>query len=230
MAGRPRDERTAERFLVDVEAEKLRAQALLALVDAAPGAIDELGPRQGPAADLRSPAARHGLHDRGALAGRLRARHARVGGRLRRERRAHRCARLTSPRRRRRRGPRDRQPRAPVRHARPRPLAARARRRRPVRRRLAGAAARAARRERRHDRAARRAPGASLHDCRARAGPGRLCAIVTQAVADSRAFAKYLPAAGAVADGGGAAGHAAGPHAAERTLVDIARRLAEGSR
>ncbi len=55
-----------------------------------------------------------------------------------------------------------------------------------------------------------------------------VCAIVTQAVADSRAFAKYLPAAGAVADGGGAAGHAAGPHAAERTLVDIARRLAEG--
>ena len=44
MAGRPRDEHAAERFLVDAQAEKLRAQALLALVDAAPGAIDELGP------------------------------------------------------------------------------------------------------------------------------------------------------------------------------------------
>ena len=47
MAGRPRDEHTAERFLVDVDEEKLRAQALLALVDAAPGAIDELGPDKG---------------------------------------------------------------------------------------------------------------------------------------------------------------------------------------
>ncbi|HUK78085.1 MAG TPA: GAF domain-containing protein, partial [Thermoleophilia bacterium] len=42
MAGGTRDE-TAERFLVDVDQEKLRAQALLALVDAALGAIDELG-------------------------------------------------------------------------------------------------------------------------------------------------------------------------------------------
>ncbi|MGD0997895.1 MAG: GAF domain-containing protein, partial [Thermoleophilia bacterium] len=47
MAGGPRDEQPAERFLVDAQAEKLRAQALLALVDAAPGAIDELGPDRG---------------------------------------------------------------------------------------------------------------------------------------------------------------------------------------
>ena len=47
MAGGPRDDRAAERFLVDAEGEKLRAQALLALVDAAPGAIDELGPDRG---------------------------------------------------------------------------------------------------------------------------------------------------------------------------------------
>ena len=47
MAGGPGDERRGERFLVDAEAEKLRAQALLALVDAAPGAIDELGPDRG---------------------------------------------------------------------------------------------------------------------------------------------------------------------------------------
>ncbi len=43
MAGSRHDEETAERFLVDVEQDKLRAQALLALVDAAPGAVDELG-------------------------------------------------------------------------------------------------------------------------------------------------------------------------------------------
>ncbi len=43
MAGSTHDEDTAERFLVDVEQDKLRAQALLALVDAAPGAVDELG-------------------------------------------------------------------------------------------------------------------------------------------------------------------------------------------
>ena len=47
MAGGPRDEQPAERFLVDAQAEKLRAQALLALVDAAPGAIDELGADRG---------------------------------------------------------------------------------------------------------------------------------------------------------------------------------------
>ena len=46
MAGGPREEHP-ERFLVDVEEEKLRAQALLALVDAAPGAIDELGADRG---------------------------------------------------------------------------------------------------------------------------------------------------------------------------------------
>jgi len=44
MTGSTHDEDTAERFLVDVGEEKLRAQALLALVDAAPGAVDELGP------------------------------------------------------------------------------------------------------------------------------------------------------------------------------------------
>ena len=47
MAAGPRDEHRVERFLVDAETEKLRAQALLALVDAAPGAIDELGPDRG---------------------------------------------------------------------------------------------------------------------------------------------------------------------------------------
>ena len=46
MAGGPREEHP-ERFLVDAEEEKLRAQALLALVDAAPGAIDELGADRG---------------------------------------------------------------------------------------------------------------------------------------------------------------------------------------
>jgi diguanylate cyclase (GGDEF)-like protein len=44
MTGSTHDEDTAARFLVDVEQEKLRAQALLALVDAAPGTVDELGP------------------------------------------------------------------------------------------------------------------------------------------------------------------------------------------
>ena len=43
MAGSRHDEETDERFLVDVDQEKLRAQALLSLVDAAPGAVDELG-------------------------------------------------------------------------------------------------------------------------------------------------------------------------------------------
>ena len=47
MAGGSRDERAAERFLVDAGGEKLRAQALLALVDTASGAIDELGPDRG---------------------------------------------------------------------------------------------------------------------------------------------------------------------------------------
>ena len=47
MAAGPRDEHAAPRFLVDVETEKLRAQALLALLDAAPGAIDELGADKG---------------------------------------------------------------------------------------------------------------------------------------------------------------------------------------
>ena len=47
LAGGPNDDRAAQRFLVDAEGEKLRAQALLALVDAAPGAIDELGPDRG---------------------------------------------------------------------------------------------------------------------------------------------------------------------------------------
>src|SRR5664280_1474948 len=47
MAGGPRDEHAARRFLVDVDEEKLRAQALLALVDAASGAVDELGPDKG---------------------------------------------------------------------------------------------------------------------------------------------------------------------------------------
>ncbi len=58
-----------------------------------------------------------------------------------------------------------------------------------------------------------------------------VCAIVAQAVADSQAFARYLPLTGAAGNGdaGGLAGRVAGgPHAAERTLVDIARRLAEG--
>ena len=47
MAGGQRDEPSTERFLVDAGEEKLRAQALLALVDAAQGAIDEFGPDRG---------------------------------------------------------------------------------------------------------------------------------------------------------------------------------------
>ena len=47
MAAGPRDEGRVERFLVDAGTEKLRAQALLALVDAAPGEIDEQGPDRG---------------------------------------------------------------------------------------------------------------------------------------------------------------------------------------
>ena len=47
MAGGQRDEPSTERFLVDAGEETLRAQALLALVDAAPGAFDEFGPDRG---------------------------------------------------------------------------------------------------------------------------------------------------------------------------------------
>ncbi|HMK93640.1 MAG TPA: GAF domain-containing protein, partial [Thermoleophilia bacterium] len=46
MAG-PREDREAERFLIDVEHEKLRSHALLGLVDASDGVLDEAGPDQG---------------------------------------------------------------------------------------------------------------------------------------------------------------------------------------
>ena len=46
MAG-PREDQEVERFLIDVEHDKLRSHALLALVDTADGVLDEAGPDQG---------------------------------------------------------------------------------------------------------------------------------------------------------------------------------------
>ncbi len=176
MAGGPRDEQSAERFLVDAEEEKLRAQALLALVDAAPGAIDELGPDRG----LPLVCARllRAMDCTTAVLSLVDARHDTlesvagydVSG-----------VRTTV------RGSRDlaadptaarvignREPLFATPDPGPPDPARRGGAGRPDRGRLACPAARAARREHRHDRAARRPQGAALHDGRARAGPGRL--------------------------------------------------------
>jgi diguanylate cyclase (GGDEF)-like protein len=228
MAGRPRDERTAERFLVDVDGEKLRAQALLALVDAAPGAIDELGPDRGlplicarllRAMDCTTAVlslvdfGRDTLESvvgydvsgvrtavRGSRTLAVDAVAARVIG--------NREPLFAAP---------DPDPTQSPGPAAPfeggwlaLPLV------------LHGESVGmiellAGHRERRYT-------TAELVLAQG------VCAIVTQAVADSQAFAKYLPPTGPAGggDNGGRAGRGAGPHAAERTLVDIARRLAEG--
>ena len=57
-----------------------------------------------------------------------------------------------------------------------------------------------------------------------------VCAVVAQAAADSPAFAKYRTPAELTPEGeaGGQGAAGAGRHVVERTLVDIARRLAEG--
>ena len=228
MAGRPRDERTAERFLVDVDEEKLRAQALLALVDAAPGAIDELGPDKGlplicarllRAMDCTTAVlslvdfGRDTLESvvgydvsgvrtavRGSRALAVDAVAARVIG--------NREPLFAAP------DPDSAQapgPAAPFEGgwlALPLVLSGES---------VGMIELLAGHRERRYT-------TAELVLAQG------VCATVAQAVADSQAFAKYLPpsATASGGDGGGRAGRGAGPHAAERTLVDIARRLAEG--
>jgi len=228
MAGRPSDERAADRFLVDVDAEKLRAQALLALVDAAPGAIDELGPDRGlplicarllRAMDCTTAVlslvdfGRDTLESvigfdvsgvrtavRGSRALAVDAVAARVIG--------NREPLFAAP-----------DP-DPVRSPGPAapfeggwlalPLVLRGES-------VGMIELLAGHRERRYT-------AAELVLAQG------VCAIVTQAVVDSQAFAKYLPPAEPAGggDSGGRPGRGAGPHAAERTLVDIARRLAEG--
>ena len=229
MAGGTRDE-TAERFLVDVDQEKLRAQALLALVDAALGAIDELG------ADKALPlicarllramdctTAVLSLVDFGrdtleSVAG------FDVSG----VRTAVRGSRSLSadPTAARVIGERE-----PL-FATPDPIAADS----------AQVLAPAAQIEGGWLALPLLLQGESIGMIELLAGhrerrytAGELvlaqgvCASIARAVAESPAFAKFRPAATSVSDGeGGARAGAAGPRAAERTLVEIARRLAEG--
>jgi diguanylate cyclase (GGDEF)-like protein len=228
MAGGPRDEHAAQRFLVDVDEEKLRAQALLALVDAASGAVDELGPDKGlplicarllRAMDCTTAVLSLVDFGRDTL-------ESVVGYDVSGVRTAVRGSRALASDAIAARVIGNREPlfavpdRGPARSAVPAapieggwlalPLVLR---------------------------------GESVGMIELLAGhrEGRyttaelvlaqgVCAIVSQAVADSEAFAKYLPFTGLStgADSGGRVGRGAGPHAAERTLVDIARRLAEG--
>ena len=227
MAGRPRDERTAERFLVDVGEEKLRAQALLALVDAAPGAIDELGPDRGlplicarllRAMDCTTAVlslvdfGRDTLESvvgydvggvrtavRGSRTLAVDAVAARVIG--------NREPLFVAPDPDLARSPGPATPFEGGWLALPLVLRGDS---------IGMIELLAGHRERRYT-------TAELVLAQG------VCAIASRAVADSQAFAKYLPpSSSAGADGGGLAGRGAGPHAAERTLVDVARRLAEG--
>ncbi len=229
MAGGPRDE-TAERFLVDVEQEKLRAQALLALVDAAPGAIDELGPdRALPLVCARLLRAMDCTTAVLSLVDFARdTLESAAGFDVSGVRTAVRGSRSLSfdPTAARVIGERE-----PL-FATPDPVAA--------------------------DSAQELAPAAQIdggwlalplllqgesigmiellaghRERRYTAGELVLaqgvCASIARAVAESPAFAKFRPSAGPATGGeGGARAGLAGPRAAERTLVEIARRLAEG--
>jgi len=229
MAGGTRDE-AAERFLVDVEQEKLRAQALLALVDAAPGAIDELGPDKAlPLICARLLRAMDCTTAVLSLVDFARDTLESVAGfDVSGVRTAVRGSRSLSadPTAARVIGERE-----PL-FATPDPIAADS----------SPALAPAAQIEGGWLALPLLLQGESVGMIELLAGhrerrytAGELvlaqgvCASIARAVAESSAFAKFRPAAASSSEGeGGARAGVGGPRAAERTLVEIARRLAEG--